>query len=177
MTTDTPEPRVRDLTEEPSAESQLITRPVRDLPTDSQREIAQEAVRTLPPISKAQIAQEAVRSLPLASKEEIANEVIQDLPVVAKKDVALAAAETLPEDAKQLVQQSAGNPSQMVNDKIWLTITYAFATVLVLATVMVFVAIYLESSDIQTALTVFTTVAGILAGFISGRASAGGPSR
>jgi hypothetical protein len=75
-------------------------------------------------------------------------------------------------------------PSRPVTNRIWLIIVWIFGVVLVCATLAligaVFVSIFREETDtalVQILLTVFTTVAGILAGFISGRTSAGATTR
>jgi len=68
-------------------------------------------------------------------------------------------------------------PTQRVTDRIWQIIVWAFAIVFVLNSLALILAVFrLEPEHVQILLTVFTTVAGILAGFISGRASSGGTS-
>jgi hypothetical protein len=69
-------------------------------------------------------------------------------------------------------------PTQKVSDRIWQWVVGAFAVVFVGASgTLVASVFFLAVEQIQVLLTVFTTVAGILAGFISGRASASGGSR
>jgi hypothetical protein len=73
-------------------------------------------------------------------------------------------------------------PSQNVTNWIWLMIIGAFALVFVGNAGALIAAIFAlrtpqAAEHIQILLTVFTTVAGILAGFISGRASTGGSAR
>ena len=72
-------------------------------------------------------------------------------------------------------------PTQPVTDRIWQIIVWAFAIVLVGVVVALIAAIFWldtvqQAEHIQILLTVFTTAAGILAGFISGRASSSGTS-
>jgi len=99
---------------------------------------------------------------------------LEGLPSEQRRLFLEAAARTLPaEDRKDLSSILA--PSQPVTDWIWRVIVLAFAFVLVLAVATLCAAILWQpGSDVQTLLTVITTVAGILAGFISGRASVGG---
>jgi hypothetical protein len=73
-------------------------------------------------------------------------------------------------------------PSQNVTNWIWLIIIGAFALVFIGNAGGLIWAIFTlrtpqAAEHIQILLTVFTTVAGILAGFISGRASTGGSAR
>ncbi len=81
-------------------------------------------------------------------------------------------------------QQEVANrfqPSQAITDKVWITVVDAFKWVLWGATVALAAAVgvalfrKVDQALIQILLTVFTTVAGIFAGFISGRASAAPP--
>ena len=100
---------------------------------------------------------------------------VQGLSTEDKKDIAIKTFRDLPaKDQKEVV----GNPSQVVTDRIWLTIVYTFAGVLALSGVaLLYVSIWPppgEANPTQVMLPVFTSIAGILAGFISGRASAGG---
>jgi uncharacterized protein YjbI with pentapeptide repeats len=67
-----------------------------------------------------------------------------------------------------------GPPSSRMTDRIWLMIVGSFATVFVLSAVALMVGVLLDrGTELQILLTVVTTVAGVLAGFISGRASTG----
>jgi hypothetical protein len=72
-------------------------------------------------------------------------------------------------------------PSQRTLDKVWQWIVVAFASVLGVATIGIFVVIgwdtvvepdtaSVDPAHLQIMLTVFTTTAGILAGFITGHA-------
>jgi hypothetical protein len=70
-----------------------------------------------------------------------------------------------------------------VTNKIWLWIVMTFALVLASATLALVGAVFVsfwrkvDAAMVQMLLTVFTTVAGILAGFVSGRASTGRTAR
>jgi hypothetical protein len=147
-----------DLTNKPPAEDRLHTRQVKDLSDEAKTAVASEAVRALSSDAKREVAATAVQTLSTEDKKDIAMRTVQELPPEVRQDV-------------------AGNPHQRVTDTIWLTVVRAFAIVLVLSAGMLFVSAYLRLPDIQVVLTVFTTIAGILAGFISGRSSASGPLR
>ncbi len=64
-----------------------------------------------------------------------------------------------------------GRPTQAVTNWIWLIIVVTFSFVLVVATGDFIWAVFVGPDDIQLLLTVVTTIAGILAGFVSGRSS------
>lgn len=98
------------------------------------------------------------------------------LPPEAKKDVAAQAIRTLSfEDREDLAERVL--PTQGIADRIWQIIVWAFALVFVLSALALFAAAFWNPDQIQILLTVVTTVAGVLAGFISGRASSGGSGR
>ena len=63
-------------------------------------------------------------------------------------------------------------PGQKAIDRIWQTVVGAFAFVLCASTLTLIGAVFMNTDQglAQILLTVFTTVAGILAGFISGKA-------
>jgi hypothetical protein len=69
-------------------------------------------------------------------------------------------------------------PSQPATDRIWMIIVVTFAVVLLANAGPLILAVFKLDSDqtehIQILLTIITTVAGILAGFVSGRISSGG---
>jgi len=62
-------------------------------------------------------------------------------------------------------------PSQGTANWIWLIIVSTFAIVLLIAISSFVAAIFRGPEDIELLLTVVTTIAGILAGFVSGRSS------
>jgi hypothetical protein len=140
----------------------------------AQKDGVADQVRALSPEAKRDVAAEAVQALPLETKKEVAAEAVIALSPEAKKDVAAQAISTLSsEDRKDLGQLF--QPSQDVANWIWLIIVLAFALVFVGSTIAFFVAaLSLErAGNIELLLTVVTTIAGILAGFISGRSSTG----
>ena len=87
-----------------------------------------------------------------------------------------AGVQTMSDDAKgKLINQLA--PDQAMTNDIWRWIVRTFAIVLVGAMVALMAAVLVsfwrkvDTAMIQIVLTVFTTTAGILAGFVSGRMS------
>jgi hypothetical protein len=161
----------------------IATAAVQTLPTEAttaRTDIATAAVQTLPTNAiqeKKDIATAAVQTLPTNAadaKRDIATAAVQTLPtnaIDARMQIAAQAARGLPPDERdELCRQIAG-PSQGVSDQIWLIIVAAFAIVFVFSTFGLLWAAYLDLNGAQTLLTVVTTVSGLLAGFISGRAS------
>jgi hypothetical protein len=65
-------------------------------------------------------------------------------------------------------------PEQQTTNWIWLIIVSSFALVLILSVAaLCYGVLWNVAGEIQILLTIVTTVAGILAGFVSGRASTG----
>ena len=130
-------------------------------------------MRTASEEAKLAAAMEGIKTLSAQGLADLTKR-LEDLPPEQRRLFLEAAARTLPaEDRKDLSSILA--PSQPVTDWVWRVIVLAFAIVLVLAVATICAAVLLRpGSDVQTLLTVVTTVAGILAGFISGRASTGG---
>ncbi len=142
----------------------------------AQKEVVAEAVRVLSPEAKRDVAAEAVQALPRETKKEVTAEAVLGLSPEAKKDVTAQAISTLSsEDREDLAQRM--QPSQFVADRLWLIIVWAFSGVFVLSTLAFFLAALWRPDNIELLLTVVTTIAGILAGFISGRSSAGSSGR
>ncbi len=105
-------------------------------------------------------------------RRDIATEAMRTLPSEARKDVAAEAVRSLrPEDREDMVRVLL--PDQRVANRIWRIVVWAFAAVFVMSSAALIVAVFLGPEDIQLLLTVVTTVAGVLAGFISGRSSSG----
>src|SRR5215211_127525 len=146
------------------------------------KEVATTALQTLGANAvgaKKDIANTALQSLgsnAVDAKTEVATTALQTLgsnAVDAKKEIATTALQMLPPDKQQEVIGQIQGPTQKVSDRIWQWIVGAFAIVFVGGSgTLVASVFFLEVAQIQVLLTVFTTVAGILAGFISGRASA-----
>jgi len=132
-------------------------------------------VKGLSSEEKVEVAHEAVRGLATQDKGAVANTMLQSLPAGAtdaRKDVAKEALQSLPAQDQADIAESLGQgPDQQVTNKIWLTVIRSFCIVFILAAIMLFVSVYMGLDNTQLVLTVFTTVTGVLAGFISGRAS------
>ena len=108
-------------------------------------------------------------------KQAAVAEAVSSASPEKKKDVAREAVEQLtPQQQKEVANWF--QPSQAVTDEVWLTVVGAFKWVLWGATVALAAAVgvalfrEVDQAHIQILLTVFTTVAGIFAGFISGKA-------
>src|ERR671910_2169841 len=136
-------------------------------------------IANLTPDGKREAATTALQSLGSSGahvKKAIATTALQTLganDVGAKKEIAATALQMLPPDKQQDVIGQIQGPTQKVSDRIWQWIVGAFAIVFVGGSgTLVASVFFLDVAQIQVLLTVFTTVAGILAGFISGRASA-----
>ena len=98
---------------------------------------------------------------------------LQDMDPDTRKSVALEVGRSLTSEDQRDVASSL-LPSQGVINRIWLIIVGTFAVVFVVSAFTLCGAVlWGVSTNIQTLLTVITTIAGILAGFISGRASTG----
>jgi hypothetical protein len=127
------------------------------------------------PTIKKEVAATAVQSLgedAVEAKREIAIEVLRSLDSHTQKDV-VRELQLLPAEQRRAIANSL-MPTQPVTDWIWKVTVGVFASVFVLATLALCAGALWFKGDVQTLLTVVTTVAGILAGFISGRASTGG---
>lgn len=94
---------------------------------------------------------------------------MQDIPDEARADVARVAVGALDRKTKDELLE----PDQKVTNYIWKTIVVTFAVVVCGATAALVAAVFftVEAENMQMLLTIFTTAAGILAGFVSGRAS------
>src|SRR5215203_3952719 len=148
---------------------------IQTLPDQLQKDVATETAKALPDQLQKDVAADTTNALPDEVKRDVVNTTVQGMPMADKKDVATRALQDLSSKDRQDV---AGNPSQQVTDKIWLTIVRTFSAVLFASALgLLYVSIWPpqgETNPTQVMLPVFTSIAGILAGFIGGRASAGG---
>src|SRR5687768_885266 len=64
-----------------------------------------------------------------------------------------------------------GTPTQDVTNWIWRVVVLTFSLVLIGTTAGFIAAMFFGADDIQLLLTVVTTIAGLLAGFVTGRTS------
>jgi len=139
---------------------------------------AAEAVRTaVGEEAKQEVITKAVRAASPEAKKVAAAEAVSTAPDVNKQDVAVEAIKSLPTDEarEEVASQFLPPPTQPVTDEIWLTVVSTFKWVLWGATVALVAAIgvalfrKVDIAYIQILLTVFTTVAGVFAGFITGQ--------
>jgi|SRR5215216_140006 len=147
---------------------------------ERKRQVATELVQSLPPKATKDVASAALQSLPHDNTEErqdIATAALQTLPantaeaIQVRKDVATTAVQALSAKDQAEVARQLQGPSQQVTNRIWQIIVWAFSIVFVVGTGALVAGVFINPQQLQILVTVFTTVAGILAGFISGRAS------
>jgi len=114
----------------------------------------------------------SIEPLPPEEQAKITEEVAEQLPPETRDDL-LSRLQALPrKEQEQIVGMLL--PTQRTTDRIWEWIVGAFALGFLICTLALCYVIVIRSPDeLQTLLTVVTTLAGLLAGFISGRASAG----
>jgi hypothetical protein len=124
---------------------------------------------------KREVVAQAIKAAPLGARKAAVKEAVNSASSENKKEVAKAAMESLPSTERQELAKQLG-PSQDVTDEVWLMVVDAFRWVFWGATAALVagigVALFREVNEayIQILLTVFTTVVGIFAGFISGKA-------
>jgi hypothetical protein len=113
---------------------------------------------TLPAEAAKEVVTAAMKDLSLESKREIVTETMSDMPA-SQREAALGT----------VLQQ----PTEATTQFLWRVIVLAFAGVFVAAALGLTAGVFLGLSvdRLLMLLVAFTTVAGILAGFISGRAS------
>src|SRR5215203_1357896 len=155
----------------------VVVEAAQTLSNETQRDVAAETARVLPDQLTKDIVAEAAKALPHEVKKDVVANTVRDMPKEDKKDIASTALENLTRKEREDI---VGNPTQRVTDQIWLTIVRTFAVVLFVSAMgLLYVSIWPpegETNPTQVMLPVFTSIAGILAGFIGGRASAGPPA-
>jgi hypothetical protein len=131
----------------------------------------------VPDGAKPALAAAAVHAAPDAAKADVAKAAVRALPDTDKAHVTNAAVDALSVGDQEALIERLGGPDQAVTNAIWRWIVGTFAVVLILATVALVGAVFIsfwrkvDTTMVQMLLTILTTVAGILAGFVSGRAS------
>jgi hypothetical protein len=139
-------------------------------------DIATAAVHVVPEAKKAAIAAAAVNAAPDENKADVATAAVDAVPDAKKADTLTTAIRNAPHRVHQQVADQL-LPDQVMTNKIWFGIVVTFALVLGGTTLALVGAIFVgfwrkvDTANVQILLTVFSTSAGILAGFISGRAS------
>jgi hypothetical protein len=154
----------------------LATQIAREIPqAEAKKSIVTEAVKSAPAGAQNAVAAEAVRVAPLEAKKAAAAEAVNSAPAENKVNVATEGVEQLsPKQQRELVDRLPITP--VTADEIWRTVVGAFKWVLWGATLALVAAIgvalfrEVDQALVQILLTVFTTVAGIFAGFIGGKA-------
>lgn len=144
--------------------------------TADEVDVATAAVKAVPEAKKAAIAAAAVNAAPDENKADVAAAAVDAVPNAKKVDTLTSAIKNAPHQVSQQVADQL-IPDQVMTNKIWFGIVLTFALVLGGTTLALVGATFvgfwrkIDTANIQILLTVFTTSAGILAGFISGRAS------
>jgi hypothetical protein len=144
------------------AQQDLVAQAVRSADTvEAEKNVITQAVRSADTVEARQAAAaEAVNSASAENKVKVAGEALDQLNTQQQKEV-----------AKRLP-----GPTQPTADEIWRTVVGAFKWVLWGATLALIAAVgvalfrEVDQALIQILLTVFTTVVGIFAGFIGGKA-------
>jgi hypothetical protein len=155
---------------------------VRAVPDQGKRDLVAAAVGAATDGAKREAATAAVQAVPDDMKKDVVAAAVQHASGEAKKEVADAAVSSLSEDDREELAERL-LPTQSVTNKIWLIIVWTFGVVLVCATLSLIGAVFVslfrktDTALVQILLPVFTTIVGILAGFISGRTSAGATAR
>ena len=139
---------------------------------NNREQIVSTTVTTLSDEDRADIVEGVLAELPLETKVRIASETAAQLPTEERDKFVRGLQALTPQERKEIVGLFL--PEQRTTNWIWLIIVGSFSFVLILSVVALCAAILWQASgEIQILLTVVTTIAGLLAGFISGRASTG----
>ena len=144
-------------------------------PGNDSKELSTASTEPPPTVAPNGPASPSTMSPPAVEQQKILSH-IGNLSEPEKTAVVTAAAQQLPDQAKRAVAGTL-QPSAPAADLIWKVIVFAFAIsfgVSILGLIgVVLLSIFhsVEQANVQVLLTIVTTVGGILAGFISGRAS------
>ena len=176
------------------AQQELVTQAVKSADTaEDEKKVVSQVVKSANTVeAKKAAAAEAVKTAVDGEKNEVVAQAVSVAPLEAKKAATAEAVNSAsPENkvkvaAEGVEQLSATQQKELVDrllitqgtaDQIWITVVNAFKWVLWGATLALVAAIgvslFRENADqalVQILLTVFTTVAGIFAGFIGGKA-------
>jgi hypothetical protein len=158
------------------AKAHVATAAVQHMNDAAKADVASAAMNSLPDAAKASLVADAMKGAAETARSNIATSMIKDLSASGQAAATAEAVRALPDDAQDEVIQRF-TPDQTVTNDIWRWIVKTFALVLGGATVALMAAVVVsfwrkvDPANMQMLLTVFTTTAGILAGFVSGRAS------
>ncbi len=158
------------------AQRELITQAVKSADTvEAKKAAAAEAVNTAVNGEKNEVVAWVVSVAPFEAKKAATAEAVNSASPENKVQVAAEGVEQLsPTQQKELVDRLP--ITQVTADEIWRTVVGAFKWVLWGSTLALVAAIgvalfrEVDQALVQILLTVFTTVAGIFAGFIGGKA-------
>jgi hypothetical protein len=144
-------------------------------PLDAEKADVAEAAESAPNGEMREGIAQAIKAAPLDTRKAAVAEAVNSASPANKKDVAREAIESLPStERQQLAVQFFPSPGTV--DQVWLMVVTAFRWVLwgsalaLVAAIGVALFREVDAAYVQILLTVFTTVAGIFAGFISGKA-------
>lgn len=161
----------------PEDEAARIKNIVREvLSEQAKRDIVAETGKTAHAEEEKKVVAEAVgNASTLAARKTAVATAVNSALSTNKKEIAGEAVEQLSaREQREIAHRFL--PSPAASDEIWVMIVKTFATVLVIGMAalvgVVILAIFREVDKdlVQIMLTVFSTVAGILAGFITGQA-------
>ena len=142
-----------------NAEKAAVADAVEGAHNGERREVITQAIKAAPLDTRKAVVEEAVNSASPGNRKTVAKQAIESLPSTERQEIAM-----------QLI------PSSGTVDQVWLMVVKAFRWVLwgsalaLVAAIGVALFREVDAAYVQILLTVFTTVAGIFAGFISGKA-------
>jgi len=154
---------------------QLLGAAVTQAPPDVKKFAVREAVGSSHDAAAKELMREAVSVAPPDATKAALTKAVRDAKRGDAQDLVTGVIDAAPTNTARAAVEDA-RISQETLDRIWLAIVNAFTYVLYGATVGLFLVVLLdvffpvELAHVQMILTVFTTVAGILAGFITGQA-------
>jgi hypothetical protein len=153
----------------------MVAQTVGSVPLDAKKAAVAEAVESAHDGEMQEVVTQAIKAAPLdARKATVAEAVISASPE-NKKAVAKEAMESLPSTQRQELAKQLGMSLEMA-DEVWRKVVTTFQWVLwgsalaLVAAIGVALFREVDAAYVQILLTVFTTVAGIFAGFVSGKA-------
>ena len=159
------------------AASYILSQVAKQAPLEDKKETVKEAVdNTDNQRAAREVIFAAMSAAPEASKDAVAK-VVKTAESEDQQELLTQAIDAAPASTAEAAVRDAGlSPTPTTIDRIWVTIVTTFSWVLggatagVLAIVVLDIFYPVELAHVQIMLTMFTTVAGILAGFITGQA-------
>jgi hypothetical protein len=161
----------------PNVKQAAAREAVRQAPLEDKKDTVKAAVdNTESERAARELLVAALSAAPEASKDAVAK-VVKTADKEDQQELLTQAIDSVPAGTAAAAVKNARVPlAPQTIDRIWVTIVRTFswvlggATVGVVATVVLAVFYPVELAHVQIMLTMFTTVAGILAGFITGQA-------